>query len=140
MGGFLKQGGGYRRLRVFRIAEIICDLNVVFVKRFVPYKSRTCDQMEQAARSGKQNIGEGREASTTSRKTELHLTNVAKGSLEELLLDYEDYLRQHGLERWGREHPRVGRLREYLRSERFMGTPMELAGRMGADPSDDRKA
>lgn len=119
MKGFLKSGGGYRNLRVYQITEIICDLTIIFIRRFVPSKSRTCDQMEQAARSGKQNIAEGSEASTTSRKTELKLTNVAKASLEELLLDYEDYLRQHQLCKWDRNHSRINRLRNYLKSDQF---------------------
>lgn len=133
MSVFLKQGGGYRNLRVFQITEIICDLTVIFIRRFIPPKSRTCDQMEQAARSGKQNIAEGSMASTTSRKTELKLTNVAKASLEELLLDYEDYLRQHHLEKWDKEHPRVQRLKAYLRSEQFMTQPDKYAESMSAE-------
>ncbi len=133
MSGFLKQGGGYRRLRVYKVSEIICDLTVEFVKRYVPYKSRTRDQMEQAARSGKQNIAEGSAASTTSRKTELKLTNVAKASLEELLLDYEDYLRQHHLQLWGKGHHRVEAMRKYLKSDRFMNNPLEYVEKLGAE-------
>ena len=97
MTGFLPKAGGYRNLRAYQLSEAICDLTVIFIKHFVPAKSRTCDQMEQAARSGKQNIAEGSVASATSKETEIKLTNVAKASLEELLLDYEDYLRQHNL-------------------------------------------
>ncbi len=127
---FLSLGGGYRKLRVFRVSEIICDLSVYFVRTRIPQNSRTRDQMEQAARSGKQNIAEGSAASTTSRETEIKLTNVARASLEELLLDYEDYLRQHGLEQWGDGHPRLARLRRYVCSDRFMANPMEFAGRL----------
>lgn len=127
---FLSQGGGYRKLRVFRVAEIICDLTVYFVKTRIPAYSRTRDQMEQAARSGKQNIAEGSSASTTSRETEIKLTNVAKASFEELLLDYEDYLRQHQLNQWDSTHPRTARLKAYARSDRFMASPMECVQRM----------
>lgn len=95
--GFLPKGGGYRSLKVYKLTEIIYDLTVIFAERYIERGSRTKDQMVQAARSGKQNIAEGSEASSTSKETELKLTNVAKASLEELLLDYEDYLRQHRL-------------------------------------------
>ncbi|MCM1153581.1 MAG: four helix bundle suffix domain-containing protein [Muribaculum sp.] len=127
MKGFLPKAGGYRKLRVFKMAEAICDLTAIFVKRFVPAKSRTCDQMEQAARSGKQNIAEGSAASATSKETEIKLTNVARASLEELLLDYEDYLRQHTLLQWPKDAPRVLKIREYLKSERFNDDPVEFA-------------
>lgn len=107
----LPPGGGYRKLKAYQIAEAICDLTSLFVKKNVPRNSRTCDQMEQAARSGKQNIAEGSVASPTSKETEIKLTNVAKASLEELVLDYEDYLRQHSLTKWEAEHPRIQALR-----------------------------
>ena len=102
MNGFLTQGGGYRNLRVYQLSEIIYDLTVIFSEKWVATGSRTRDQMVQAARSGKQNIAEGSAASTTSRETEIKLTNVAKASLEELLLDYEDYLRQNSLPQWNK--------------------------------------
>lgn len=92
MGGFLAPAGGYRELRAYRLAEVIYDLTMIFADKLVRRGSRTRDQVEQAARSGKQNIAEGSEASRTSKETEIKLTNVAKASLEELLLDYEDYL------------------------------------------------
>lgn len=130
---FLPTGGGYRKLKAYQIAEIICDLSVLFVKRFVPRNSRTCDQMEQAARSGKQNIAEGSSASITSKETEIKLTNVARASLEELLLDYEDYLRQHHLAKWDKNHPRTKALRECLQSERFMTNPQEFTDRYSAE-------
>jgi len=103
--GLIPRHGGYRRLRSFQAAEIIYDSTVVFCDRFVDRRSRTCDQMVQAARSGRQNIAEGSAASATSKKTELKLTNVAKASLEELLLDFEDFLRQRRLRRWDRNAP-----------------------------------
>ena len=118
----LPPGGGYRKLKAYQIAEAICDLTSLFVKKYVPRNSRTYDQMEQAARSGKQNIAEGSVASPTSKETEIKLTNVAKASLEELVLDYEDYLRQHSLTKWEAEHPRIQALRTYLKSERFWQT------------------
>lgn len=92
--------GGYRKLLSFQTATIIYDFTSEFVKQYIDYKSRTRDQMEQAARSGKQNIAEASMASGTSKKTELHLLNVARASLEELLQDYEDFLRQHKLNLW----------------------------------------
>lgn len=76
--------------------------------------------MIQAARSGKQNIAEGNQAATTSSETEIKLTNVAKASLEELLIDYEDYLRVHGLEQWQQNNPRMEKLRQYTRTKRFL--------------------
>lgn len=131
--GFLPKAGGYRRLRAFQLAEALCDLTAFFVKRFIPRGSRTCDQMEQAARSGKQNIAEGSAASATSKETEIKLTNVAKASLEELLLDYEDYLRQNSLPLWDKDHPRTMQLRNFLRSDDFMASPTRLAERYSAE-------
>jgi four helix bundle suffix protein len=84
---------------------------VRFCERYIDFKSRTCDQMVQAARSGVQNIAEGSQASGTSRKTELKLTNVARASLEELRLDYEDFLRQRGLALWAPDHPALVRFK-----------------------------
>ncbi|MFP4358635.1 MAG: four helix bundle suffix domain-containing protein [Puniceicoccaceae bacterium] len=98
--------GGYRRLKAFQVAQLAFDLTVRFCDRFVSKYSRTHDQMVQGARSGVQNIGEGSQASGTSKKTELKLTNVARASLEELRLDYEDYLRQRKLRLWPADDPR----------------------------------
>lgn len=133
MNTFLPSAGGYRKLRAFQLAEIICDLSMIFAKKFVRYGSRTRDQIEQAARSGKQNIAEGSEASRTSKETEIKLTNVAKASLEELLLDFEDHLRQNNLSLWGKEHPRTFHLREYLKSDHFMQNPTRFAERMNPE-------
>lgn len=127
---FLPSAGGYRNLRAYKLSEIIYDLTVIFAEKFVRPGSRTRDQMEQAARSGKQNIAEGSEASMTSKETEIKLTNVAKASLEELLLDYEDYLRHHGLLQWDKTHPRTQRLRSYLMSEDFMTVPTKFVRRL----------
>ena len=97
--------GGYRKLRSFQCAQIVYDATVIFCDRFVEKRSRMRDQMIQAARSGVQNIAEGSMASGTSKKTELKLTNVARASLEELLLDYEDFLRQRGMRIWDKNSP-----------------------------------
>lgn len=99
----LRPHGGYRRLRSFQVTGIIYDGTVSFCDRFVSKRSRTHDQMVQAARSGRQNIAEGSRASATSSQTELRLVNVARASLDELLLDYEDFLRQRGLRQWGKD-------------------------------------
>ena len=98
--------GGYRKLKSFQVAQLVYDVTVRFCDRYIEKRSRTHDQMVQAARSGVQNIAEGSQASGTSKKTELKLTNVARASLEELRLDYEDFLRQRGLPIWDRSDPR----------------------------------
>ena len=98
--------GGYRKLKSFQIAQLAYDVTVRFCDRYIDKKSRTHDQMVQAARSGVQNIGEGSVASGTSKKMELKLTNVARASLEEMRLDYEDFLRQRGLALRERDDPR----------------------------------
>ena len=103
--------GGYRELQSYQMSEIVYDATVVFCDRFISRRSRTHDQMVQAARSGKQNIAEGCMASGTSKKTELKLVGVARASLEELLLDFQDYLRQKGLSLWGKDHPKVKKVR-----------------------------
>jgi len=97
--------GGYRKLKSFQIAQLVYDLTVRFCDLYIGKKSRTHDQMVQAARSGVQNIAEGSQASGTSRKTELKLTNVARASLEELKLDYEDFLRQKSFAMWTTDDP-----------------------------------
>jgi len=97
--------GGYRKLKSFQVAQLVYDVTVRFCDRYIGKRSRTHDQMVQAARSGVQNIAEGSQASATSKKTELRLTQVARASLEELKLDYEDFLRQRGLEMWTRQNP-----------------------------------
>jgi four helix bundle suffix protein len=102
--------GGYRKLKSFQVAQLAYDVTVRFCDRYVERRSRTHDQMVQAARPGVQNIAEGSQASGTSKKTELKLTNVARPSLEELRLDYEDFLRQRGLALWPREDPRRAEL------------------------------
>jgi restriction system protein len=103
--------GGYRDLQSYQMAEIVCDATVAFCDRFVSKRSRTHDQMVQAARSGKQNIAEGCMASGTSKKTELKLIGVARASLEELLLDFQDFLRQRELPLWEKDHPKAKAVR-----------------------------
>jgi predicted RNA-binding Zn-ribbon protein involved in translation (DUF1610 family) len=107
----LRPSGGYRRLRSFQVAEIVYDGTVSFCDRFVNKRSRTHDPMVQAARSGRQNIAEGSRASATSSQTELKLVNVTRASLDELLLDYEDYLRQRRLPTWGKDDPQAQEVR-----------------------------
>lgn len=98
--------GGFRNLKSFQVAQLTYDVTVRFCDRYIDKRSRTHDQMVQAARSGVQNIAEGSQASGTSKKFELKLTSVARASLEELRLDYEDFLRQRGLSLWNRNDPR----------------------------------
>ena len=102
--------GGYRKLKSFQVAQLVYDVTVRFCDRYISPRSRTHDQMVQAARSGVQNIAEGSQASGTSKKMELKLTNVARASLEELRLDYEDFLRQRELPQWPREDGRRAEL------------------------------
>jgi four helix bundle suffix protein len=98
--GFLPKSGNYRELLSYRKAEVIYDFTFRFCEKFLQKGDRTIDQMVQAARSGKQNIAEGGKASVTSTETELKLTNVARASLEELLIDYQDFLRVRDLPLW----------------------------------------
>lgn len=109
--------GGYRRLHSFQTAQLVYDGTVVFCDRFIEKRSRTHDQMVQAARSGVQNIAEGSMASATSKKTELKLTGVARASLEELLLDFEDFLRQRGLRLWSKDSPEALSVRNKFRAD-----------------------
>ncbi|MCW5550111.1 MAG: four helix bundle suffix domain-containing protein [Opitutaceae bacterium] len=101
--GFLPRRGNYRKLRSYRKAEVVYDLTQVFCARFLKRGDRTIDQMVQAARSGKQNIVEGSKASKTSTEMELKLVGVARASLEELLIDYEDYLRTNRAAPWSKD-------------------------------------
>ena len=112
---FLPQQGAYKQLIVFRLATCIYALTYAFAHRYFSRGDRTIDQMVQAARSGKQNIAEGSVAATTSREMELKLTNVAKASMHELLLDYEDYLMTHNLQQWSLDDPRIGQTRAFCR-------------------------
>jgi four helix bundle suffix protein len=112
MSELIPKHGGYRKLKSFQVARLIYDVTVRFCDRYIDKFSRTRDQMVQAARSGVQNIAEGSQASATSKKTELKLTQVARASLEELKLDYEDFLRQRGMVELKPNHPVLMRFKE----------------------------
>jgi restriction system protein len=111
MSGLIPAHGGYRNLKSYQTTTLIYDLTVQFCEKFL-HAHRMQDQMIQAARSGRQNIAEGSQASGTSKKTELKLISVARASLEELLLDYEDFLRQKGFSLWNKDHPSAKAVRE----------------------------
>lgn len=104
--GFLPPKGNFRSLILFQKAQCIYDITYYFAKTYLPNNDRTIDQMVQAARSGRQNIAEGSAASATSSETEIKLMNVARASMQELLLDYEDFLRVRNLSQWGVNDPR----------------------------------
>lgn len=129
--GKIRPSGGYRDLRTFQIATLTYDATYWFCERFVDPRSRTCDQMMQAARSGRQNIAEGSRASATSSQTELRLVNVARSSLEELLLDYEDFLRHRRLPQW---HPDSDAAGEVRRLGQQRNDPSDQTDQ--TDPSD----
>jgi four helix bundle suffix protein len=109
--GLIPKHGGFRNLKTFQLSELIYDVTVLFCDKYINPRSRTHDQMVQAARSGRQNIAEGSVDSATSKKIEMKLTGVAKGSLVELRLDYQDFLRQRGLPEWPPEHPALVRFK-----------------------------
>jgi len=111
MAGKLRPSGGYRNTASFQTATIIYDATWWFCEKFLDQRSRTVDQMVQAARSGRQNIAEGSRAAATSSQTELRLLNVARSSQEELLLDYEDFLRQRHLLQWAPDSPEATAVR-----------------------------
>ncbi len=110
--GFIPPHGGYKDLFSYQKAEIVFDATVYFCNRYLSKRDRTFDQMVQAARSGKQNIAEGSQASAMSKEMEIKLTSVARASLEELLIDYQDFLRSRGISEWNRDHPYALRLRQ----------------------------
>lgn len=116
MNNFLSPKGNYENWNVYQLSVIILDITDYFVKTFLSRGDRTVDQMRQAARSGKQNIVEGSCAATTSRETEIKLTNVAKASLKELLEDYRDYLRFNSLELWNKDSPKTLAVRRFAKS------------------------
>jgi restriction system protein len=120
-GKIIPAHGGCRDLKSYQMAELAYDATVRFCDLFIDRRSRTHDQMVQAARSGKQNTAEGSMASGTSRKMELKLVGVARASFEELLLDYEDFLRQRGLTLWGMNHPKAQAIRKlaYTRNRSY---------------------
>ena len=109
---FLQKKGNYKNLIAYQKSECIYDITFYFAHKFLKSGDRTIDQMIQAARSGKQNIAEGSSASTTSAETEIKLMNVARASLQELLLDYSDYLRVRNLVQWDLNDERSIKTRE----------------------------
>ena len=134
--GFIDPHGGFRNLKSYQMSEIVYDATAVFCDHWIGRRSRTHDQMVQAARSGKQNIAEGSMASGTSKKFELKLVGVARASLEELLLDYHDFLRQRNLPIWEKNHPQAQQIRKlaYASNRSYMtyktyieGSPPEVA-------------
>ncbi|HOX07873.1 MAG TPA: four helix bundle suffix domain-containing protein [Planctomycetota bacterium] len=121
--------GGYRKLRSYVVAEAVYDATVVFCRRFLAHDRRTSDQMVQAARSGVRNISEGSGAAATSRKTEMKLTNVARASLnDELIRDYESFLRQNGLRVWPKDLREAVAMRRRLREDRAAKLPPAKPG------------
>lgn len=112
----IRPSGGYRDACSFQTATLIYDATVWFCEKFLDPRSRTVDQMVQAARSGRQNIAEGSRAAATSSQTELRLVNVARSSLEELLLDYEDFLRHRRLAQWAPDAPEAMEVRNVPRN------------------------
>lgn len=130
-----KNYGGYKKLKSYENATIVYDLTVLFCKKYINPYSRTKDQMEQAARSGKQNIVEASLFSATSKKTEIKLLGVARASLEELLSDYEDFLRQNNFIQWEKDSLEAKKVRglvyksnrSYKTYMTYMKTPQEAA-------------
>lgn len=116
--GFIPPHGGYEKLLSYQKAIIVYDATVYFCNRFIDKRSRTYDQMVQAARSGKQNIAEGSDASGTSKEAEIKLTGVAKASQKELLEDYRDFMRSSGVTEWPPNHPYAQRLGKLNRTPR----------------------
>ncbi len=132
--------GGYRRLITYRLGMLIYDATVAFCARYIDRRDRTHDQMVQAARSGVANIVEGSEAAATSKKTELKLTNVAKASQEELLFDYQAFLRQRNLPEWPVDSPEALAVRQARPAD--LAQLRNLMAVLVSDRSDksDRKA
>lgn len=114
--GFIPPHGGYQELQSYRKSLVVYQATRKFCRDFFDKYDRTIDQMVQAARSGKQNILEGSRASGTSKETEIKLTNVARASLEELLEDYRDFMRDRGIAEWEPSHRYARRLSELCRN------------------------
>ena len=129
--GVLLPHGGYENLRSYKVAEAVYDATVVFCNRFINKRSRTHDQMVQAARSGVRNISEGSGAAATSRKSEMKLTNVARASLnDELLKDYKSFLIQRGLRVWHKDSREALAMRERLKHDTAPDLPLAQAGKL----------
>ncbi|MBQ9672936.1 MAG: four helix bundle suffix domain-containing protein [Prevotella sp.] len=129
-----KKVANYKELHVYQKAEVLVLLTDVFCRRFLPaYGDRTVDQMNQAARSGKQNIVEGSEAAMTSTETEVKLVNVGRASFQELREDYEDYLKRQHLQLWTQNHPRYDRMLQFCRNENHWDAYSQLAENLQAE-------
>ncbi len=122
MSDLIPPHGGYKTLAAYLMAEVVFDCTIAFCDRVIDKRSRTTDQMIQAARSGKQNIAEGSTVSGTSKKLELKLIGVARASLEELLVDYRDYLRTNELEEWPKDHEKALFIRNLYKVNRSYST------------------
>jgi restriction system protein len=134
----LRPSGGYRETASFQTATIIYDATYWFCEKFLDPRSRTVDQMVQAARSGRQNIAEGSRAAAASSQTELRLLNTARASLEELLLDYEDYLRHRHLDMWTPDCPEASAVRQIAKEiKRDRSDPTDGTNR--SDLSDQQR-
>jgi len=122
--GFIPPHGHYQELLSYKKSAIVYSATVKFCERFISIKDRTYDQMVQAARSGKQNIIEGSKASGTSKETEIKLTNVARASLEELLEDYKDYIKNRKERIWGKDSKEALYVRKlaYTKDESYENT------------------
>lgn len=132
--GIFKQVPNYRKLYFYMKADTLVLLTDIFCKRFLSqHGDRTVDQMNQAARSGKQNIVEGCEAALTSSETEIKLVNVGRSSFQELREDYEDYLKKHGLPIWDKEHPRYEKMVEFCRKNNAFENYKDLANSIDAE-------
>lgn len=132
--GIFKQVANYKKLYFYMKADTLVLLTDIFCKRFLPsHGDRTVDQMNQAARSGKQNIVEGCEAAMTSSESELKLVNVGRSSFQELREDYEDYLKKHELSIWEKEHPRYEKMVEFCRKHNVFDDYKELAYNLDAE-------
>ncbi|MBD5303915.1 MAG: four helix bundle suffix domain-containing protein [Muribaculaceae bacterium] len=130
MSDFLKPKSSYENLIAYKKSECIYDLTVYFIEHYLGKGDRTIDQMKQAARSGKQNIAEGRSNGNTSAEMEIKLMNVAKSSLQELLLDYKDYLRVKDKELWTSAHPRFAKMVEMCKANNESAFYRNLAPKM----------
>ena len=132
--GIFKQVANYRKLYFYMKADTLVLLTDIFCKRFLPaYGDRTVDQMNMAARSGKQNIVEGCEAALTSSETELKLVNVGRSSFQELREDYEDYLKKHNLPIWEKGHPRYEKMVDFCREHNQFEDYKDLADNLDAE-------
>ena len=120
MEDYQKKPGSYKTLKAYQKSECVFDITYYFVEHFLDRgHDRTVDQMQQAARSGKQNIVEGSADGVTSMEMELKLLNVARSSIQELLEDYEDYLPTHHQTKWSDGHPRYNQMLSYCREHNY---------------------